>query len=85
MKAFHQPRGPQPSVLQFNQSGAWRTVITFDAADMPPEFLQHADTLLRLAHATGRVMAGEKSSNGSIVASRQVTMTWSEQNGWRPE
>lgn len=73
---------PAYQVLQFNQSGAWRTVLTFDGNNMPGEFLQSADMLLRLAGAKGRIVAGVSSDNGSIVASSIGIKNWAIATGW---
>lgn len=70
--------------LQINQSGAWRSVLSYDPADVPVEFMKAAEDLVRLSgmNASLRVVACTAGSNGAPVATRDVWMTWSRQKGW---
>lgn len=74
----------RPAQLQINQSGAWRSALNFDASEVPDEFFQAADQLVRLAgsSATMRIVRSEPSSSGPHVATRDVLMTWSREKGW---
>lgn len=73
--------------LQFNQSGAWRSALNFEAGEageMPSEFFKSADQLARLAgtRTTMRIVRCEPSSSGPSVATRDVLMSWSREKGW---
>jgi len=74
----------RPSQLQINQSGAWRSALNFDASNVPDEFLQAAEDLVRLsgADATLRVVMCKTGDNGGYVATREVLMTWTRKQGW---
>lgn len=74
----------RPAQLQINQSGAWRSVLNFDAGEVPDEFLQAAEDLVRLSggNATMRIVQCETGPNGGPVATRTVLMDWSRKNGW---
>lgn len=77
----------RPAQLQFNQSGAWRSALNFDAGEVPDEFLQAADSLARLSgstHCSMRVVRCEPSSSGPTVATRDVLMSWTRAKGWVP-
>lgn len=81
---MEQPK-QRPAQLQFNQSGAWRSALNFDAGEVPDEFLQAADSLARLSgstHCAMRVVRCEPSSSGPTVATRDVLMHWSREKGW---
>lgn len=70
--------------LQFNQAGAWRGALVFDAAEMPDEFLRAAEDLVRLSggESTMRIVTCEQSGNGTYKPTRTVFMTWSRKGGW---
>lgn len=75
----------RPAQLQFNQSGAWRSALNFDAGEVPVEFLQAADQLARLSgstHCAMRIVRCEPSSSGPTVATRDVLMHWTRERGW---
>lgn len=74
----------RPVQLQINQSGAWRAVLSFDATDLPPEFLTAADDLVRLSgsDAKMRIVVCEPGSSGPAVATHNVLMSWTRQKGW---
>lgn len=75
---------PQPAQLQINQSGAWRSGLDFDMRTAPPEFLQAADQLARLASArtTMRVVRSTRSSTGGTRPTSIVLKSWSREEGW---
>jgi hypothetical protein len=79
----------RPCFLQINQAGSWRSALQFDAGDVPPEFLEHADSLMRLAgsgeRASMRVVMATQTSNGSFSASQDVLMRWTRAGGWSSE
>jgi hypothetical protein len=79
----------RPAQLQFNQSGAWRSALNFDAGEAPyeslHEFLRAADSLARLSgstHCAMRIVRCEPSSSGPTVATRDVLMSWTREKGW---
>lgn len=74
----------QPVQLQVNQVGAWRGALDFDAAAIPPEFLEAADRMARLSGsgATMRLVLCKPGENGRPLPTREVFMTWSRQEGW---
>lgn len=76
----------RPAQLQFNQSGAWRSGLNFDAGEVPDEFLQSADQMARLSgtQVTMRIVRCEPSSSGPTVATRDVLMHWTREKGWVP-
>ena len=77
-------RLPARRQLQINQLGAWRGVVDYDAAEVPPEFLQAAEQLARLAgeNTRMRVVYCQRSDNGSYRPSQKVLMHWSRLEGW---
>ena len=74
----------RPAQLQFNQSGAWRSALNFDAGEVPDEFLQAADSLARLSgeHVGMRVLMCVPNGSGGYIASRHVLMHWTREHGW---
>lgn len=76
----------RPCILQINQTGAWRNVISFDASGLPDEALDHADKFLRLMCAdrtTARVMVARPGAEGSgFVATQVMLMRWTRTEGW---
>ncbi|OGB19454.1 MAG: hypothetical protein A2W72_18085 [Burkholderiales bacterium RIFCSPLOWO2_12_67_14] len=71
--------------LQINQSGAWRSGLDFDATDLPNEFFDHLDQVLRLAYGdktTARVVMARTGANGRPVGTHEALMRWSRQEGW---
>lgn len=70
--------------LQFNQAGAWRGALTFDAAAMPVEFLKSAEDLVRLSGTdpTMRIVMCQRSENGTYKPTSSVFMTWTRKHGW---
>lgn len=77
-------RLPVPAQLQVNQTGAWRTALDFDLGTAPPEFLQTADQLARLAgeNTRMRVVYCRQSDNGSQRPTNNVAMHWTREKGW---
>lgn len=77
-------RLPIPAQLQVNQTGAWRNALDFDLATAPPEFLQTAEQLARLAgeNTRLRVVYCRLSDNGSQRPTHNVAMHWSRSEGW---
>ena len=75
----------RPVLLQINRSGAWRTGLDFDATGLPDEFMHHLDQVLRLAYkpkTTARIVMSGEGANGKVVATREVLMRWSREEGW---
>ena len=75
----------RPCVLQFNQAGAWKGALNFDAGDAPPEFLEHMDQALRMiaTEATrARIVMARPGAGGGMVASHEVLKYWSRKEGW---
>lgn len=75
----------RPAQLQINQSGAWRSGIDIDSADLPEEFFYHLDHVLRLAYAentTARVVLSRVGASGRPVGTNEVIKRWSRQKGW---
>jgi len=72
---------PRRCELQFNSAGVWRSGLRFDAATIPPEFLQSADLMCRLASGgtTMRVVLCDPPSSD-----HSVLMRWSREGGWVP-
>ena len=73
--------GPRRCELQFNSAGAWRGGLQFDGTTIPPEFLQSADLMCRLADCgtTMRVVLCDP-----IASGHSVLMHWSRESGWVP-
>lgn len=75
----------RPCILQINQSGAWKTVLPFDATDVPDEAFDCVDKFLRLMcsdHTTARVVMGKTGDTGKPVATHEVLKRWSRPEGW---
>lgn len=66
----------KPVRLQFNQTGAWRNAIGFDAGNQTKsiEILQHAAALALLTGATARVVVDD--------GSQMAIARWNETDGW---
>lgn len=74
-----------PAQLQINQTGSWRSVLDFDLVKTPPEFLQEADQLVRLASGDRtrmRVVYCESRDDGGKRPTNNVLMFWSRPEGW---
>lgn len=74
----------RPAQLQFNQAGGWRGAVSFDAGEVPHEFLQAADTMARLSgtHISMRIVICIPNGSGGTMPSRHVLMNWSREKGW---
>lgn len=75
----------RPVQLQINRSGAWRTGLDFDATDLPDEFFEHLDAVLRMACAdktTARVVMTRPGANGKPVSTHVTLKRWSRTEGW---
>lgn len=81
--AAHQP-APLWAQLQINQTGSWRGALDFDLVQAPPEFLQTADQLARLAGArtTMRVVRCRYTDAGSKMPTGNVLKRWARDTGW---
>lgn len=75
---------PDMRQLQVNQSGAWRSGITFDKRTTPPEFFEAADTMARLSGSpiTMRQVRCARSDSGGSRPTSNVLATWSKEKGW---
>lgn len=75
---------PQMRQLQVNQSGAWRSVITFDVRTTPPEFLFAAHVMASLcgSHITMRQVHCASSDSGGTRPTSTVLAIWSKEKGW---
>jgi hypothetical protein len=74
----------RPAQLQFNQAGSWRGALDVDLAQAPPEFLQLADQLARLAGARTkmRVVACRRTDSGSTMPTGMALLNWTREAGW---
>lgn len=74
----------RPAQLQINQSGSWRSVLDFDMVQAPPEFLETADQLARLAGArtTMRVVYCQSRDDGGKRPTNNMLMHWTRDTGW---
>jgi hypothetical protein len=73
-----------PAQLQINQSGSWRSVLDFDMSQAPPEFLQAADQLARLAgqRTKMRVVRSRRTDSGGTMPTGNALMHWTRETGW---
>lgn len=67
----------KPVKLQLNNSGAWKDVIRFDAADdaVCAQVMEAAEALGQVGKVTWRVCVDD--------GSQDVLMHWSAAEGWR--
>lgn len=74
----------QPAQLQINQTGAWRSALNFDAGNVPNEFWESADHLVRLSGSSAkmRVVACKKDQGGSMAVTCTQLMYWTRATGW---
>lgn len=74
----------RPAQLQFNQAGGWRGSLSFDAGDVPDEFLQAADTMARLSGSKVgmRIVMCVPNGSGGTMATNNVLMHWTREEGW---
>ena len=75
---------PLTAQLQINQSGAWRSALDFDMHQAPPEFLEAADQLARLAgeRTSMRVVRSTLNGSGGTRPTGNVLMHWTRATGW---
>jgi hypothetical protein len=73
-----------PAQLQINQTGSWRSALDFDLAAAPPEFLETADQLARMAGSktTMRVVSCRRTDSGSTMPTGNVLKRWDRESGW---